>query len=535
MFRKLDIRVIILVFISGLYPAVLLASNNWSLYPLQEILLLLIGTPSVVFLIGLVLFFCAKIIIFLLNVFLLKSKKIVLSSRLLQVISIFYSFAVMMYLLEPLNRSLLGGSSTLLLPIFLLILVVSFLIYRKKGISPFLLFFAILTVSASIQWGWAYYDLNTRTSAGSWYTAGKDHNDKIQLTKKPNIYLLVLEAYTNNHALQKIYNFDNSKFQEKLTQYGFAIHEDVFSNYRNTLTSLVSLFSMQHHYYSISTGKEDALGAREIIGGRGYNSIVDVLKRNGYSIQYISNSDYCYLIGPPIDYAYPERTIFKVFEVFQNETLNRFLSSHFKTYRRSKKKRKDRVYSPYQDALAVLKERISTASGSHEPYFTFFKNPYPGHFGANWDQISSGDLKDYTEKLKKSSEVIIDLSEYIINKDPNALVIWIGDHGVWRYRSVWHGDGDFHQNLKERDVDEELVSYDLFGTFFAVKTPKNIKLPDGPISHVNLFRYIFTALSDNKYPLSDRQLDESIFDRTSNLVAVKNGQPLSQWEDLKRK
>jgi hypothetical protein len=62
----------------------------------------------------------------------------------------------------------------------------------------------------------------------------------------PDIYYIILDAYTRGDVFQKIYDFDNSSFLDKLTQMGFHIAEKSQSNYGVTGLSLASSLNMNY-------------------------------------------------------------------------------------------------------------------------------------------------------------------------------------------------------------------------------------------------------------------------------------------------
>jgi hypothetical protein len=62
----------------------------------------------------------------------------------------------------------------------------------------------------------------------------------------PDIYYIILDAYTRGDVFAKIYDFDNSSFLDKLTQMGFHITEKSQSNYGVTGLSLGSSLNMNY-------------------------------------------------------------------------------------------------------------------------------------------------------------------------------------------------------------------------------------------------------------------------------------------------
>ena len=62
----------------------------------------------------------------------------------------------------------------------------------------------------------------------------------------PDIYLIILDAYTRDDILVDTYNFDNEPFLEELRELGFNIAEMSQSNYASTIPSLTSSLNMEY-------------------------------------------------------------------------------------------------------------------------------------------------------------------------------------------------------------------------------------------------------------------------------------------------
>ena len=62
----------------------------------------------------------------------------------------------------------------------------------------------------------------------------------------PDIYLIILDAYTRDDILLDTYNFDNEPFLDELRELGFYIAEMSQSNYASTIPSLTSSLNMDY-------------------------------------------------------------------------------------------------------------------------------------------------------------------------------------------------------------------------------------------------------------------------------------------------
>lgn len=521
----------VLVFVAGIYPAVFLMSNNWFIYSKQDFSILLTFTVAAVLLIAVVGYALVTIIRLLISSFIatLRSYEIKLAVR--NTFFTLYTCFILFFLLQSINASLIPNPLilwTIICAISLCLVILAI----KKGIRMFTSFVSFLLVFSIIQFVFSYSSNINRFHDHVWYTKNKDHNEKIIFRHRPNVYLIVLEAYHNNATLKEIYHYDNHDIEDKLAKFRFQIHDDFYANYNTTLTSLSALFTMEHHYYKIAGGNSDSFNARHIIGGKTYNPVVSIFRNNGYKVQYISHSDYCYLTSNVIDYAFPKRTILKVFELYQINLLDNFFS-HFLTTYRGKHKKKDRIGVNLQQAQNVMVERIRHASQSDKPYFTFLKLALPGHFGESWKNIDPLDSW-YPDKIKETNDLLLRLVDEILINDSNPIIITIGDHGAYRYRSAWKGKYNIHRNLAQKKIAEESVANDLYGVFLAIRYSE----PDISInklkSTANLMRYIFSYLSESELPLETKVADESYFKyKKKKYISVRDGIPLNRWELFK--
>ena len=74
----------------------------------------------------------------------------------------------------------------------------------------------------------------------------------------PNVYLILLDAYSGNTLLEKDFGFDNSEFYKKLRDRGFVVQEKSFSNYPNTELSMPSILNMNYLDFLVEIQGEDS-------------------------------------------------------------------------------------------------------------------------------------------------------------------------------------------------------------------------------------------------------------------------------------
>jgi hypothetical protein len=64
--------------------------------------------------------------------------------------------------------------------------------------------------------------------------------------KLPDVYYIILDGYSRDDVLMKLYNYDNSSFYSELKQIGFVIPDCAQSNYARTALSLSSTLFMDY-------------------------------------------------------------------------------------------------------------------------------------------------------------------------------------------------------------------------------------------------------------------------------------------------
>jgi hypothetical protein len=181
-----------------------------------------------------------------------------------------------------------------------------------------------------------------------------------------------------------------------------------------------------------------------------------------------------------------------------------------------------------------LLERIKVAAQEgmqrERPFYIGFKSGALNtsvRRGYTWkDKESWVSEGRYQEAVERSWRELVEIVDYITAEDPQALIILLGDHGSWRLRQIWSEAN----NLSELEVilqthgeSLESLADDIFGILMAVRMPDGARdISQGyPMSHVNLFRHIFAALSDDATLLRERQPSWSILPK--GLVPVKEG------------
>ncbi|SVE12719.1 uncharacterized protein METZ01_LOCUS465573, partial [marine metagenome] len=72
------------------------------------------------------------------------------------------------------------------------------------------------------------------------------HEFSLSEEKPPDVYYLIVDEYGRNDALLEYNNFDNSEFTNFLTQKGFHVAKNSFSNYPTSVHSITSTMNMRY-------------------------------------------------------------------------------------------------------------------------------------------------------------------------------------------------------------------------------------------------------------------------------------------------
>jgi hypothetical protein len=320
----------------------------------------------------------------------------------------------------------------------------------------------------------------------------QDSIAEVKFRIKPNIYLIQPDGYTNFSDLNsRLYQIKNDRFEDYLDSKGFVDYDDYRSNYATTLSSNSALFGMGHHYYGNRTfGINPSHNKRnEIVGD---NPVLDILKKNNYKTFLLLDVPYLLANRPKVDFDYSNISLDEI----------SFIS---------------RGFSLQKNLLEDTKKAI--LSNKTTPNFFFIEAMQPGHI-ATWKSNSGGIEKEaelYAQRLKNANDWLIELIEFIETEDPNSLIIIAADHGGYV--------GFEYMKQCEIKEDNPLLIASIFSSALAIKWPNsNNGLYDRDLkSSVNLFRTVFSYLSDNQNYLKNLSEDKSY-------VIINQGAPEGVYE-----
>ncbi len=317
-----------------------------------------------------------------------------------------------------------------------------------------------------------------------------DTIEQVLFKKKPNIYIIQPDGYVSFPQLKKE-NYSNSDFRHYLEDNDFKLYDDFRSNYYLTLTSNSSMFAMKHHYYVNPNGnKDNHYDFRKILGGE--NSSIKILNSNNYKTFLLLEYPYLIINRPKMKYDYSNF----------NYSNTPFLSS---------------FYWARKDLSSELEKQIKNNSNTNN--FYFIEKKFPGHIALTKKNSQGIEIEreNYYERLEKANQELINIISIITKLDENSLIVIIADHGS--YVGFSYTEECYIKNFDESQIQSA------FSTLLAVKWPKK-EAPeyDSKLkTNVNLFRVLFSYLSENTSYLEQLQDDKSY-------MIINKGLPYGVYE-----
>ncbi len=465
----------------GLYPVLLFCSTNWYAFAWPQIGFLLSSIPSAMLAAGALWHLLCR---------LYPGRRDGRTSPTPSLLMGLPPLILMGILLkEPLSGIPVSGWK-LAFAITVLTVLLGVLLHRK-GLRPVVLMMLFLNGAALAHFG---YGILRYLPEGNrlWYTRERARFEKVVLKQRPNIYFILAESYPSRKHLETCFHVKNGAFYRRLENWGFHVNHAFLSNYNYTLASLSSILTMTHHRLKIAVGDNEAVSAREIISGLRYNPVLDILKRNGYYIQYLHQTDYQLRKGAEVDFYAPRYSLYQALKYFWHP-----VSEH----------RTPEI--PDETFLDLIRQRIRHAAALSQPAFTYIYTLWPGHSPTLQELKNPSDASDtmeaffrgYPKRLEHANAFLSRILETIRQIDGDAVIVLCGDHGPWALRR-------FHD--VKGALDPEQFCQDIFGVLAAVRWPfkENAEAVAGIKTSVNLFRTLFALLSRDRALLEDKEADE---------------------------
>jgi hypothetical protein len=257
--------------------------------------------------------------------------------------------------------------------------------------------------------------------------------------RKPDIFFIITDQYSGETALKKIFNFDNTQFENKLQLRGFHIAKKSSSNYNLTPFSIASTLNMD--YLTLKNGHQNYEGiiySYEMIRN---SRVLKFLMADNYRFYNCSIFDF---EGQPAHkYAaflhYGTNLITS--QTFTTRLLKDFHSDILKgKFGTKAQKGIAYEYLHFNDNILNLTRNIAAQQIPAPKFvYTHLMMPhYPYYFDSKGNPLPleklSGIRKvtanDYIEYLKYTNGKLLELVDDILATSPAPpVIILLGDHG----------------------------------------------------------------------------------------------------------
>jgi hypothetical protein len=357
--------------------------------------------------------------------------------------------------------------------------------------------------------------------------------NSVTFKSRPNIYLIVYDAYGNRRLHREVFGVDNGAIYQGLAARNFKVI-DTYSNYWGTWESMLSVFLGSHHYYDLMTGVFDSRIGRWIMNGKTFNPVLSVLRNNGYKVQYIEATDYLVKDQGNLDYVYPDvsEPLYTGLRVFNNPLFDLLPSVKVAGAK------PNTVVGYVNTMTEILFGRLQQTIKNGTPWFTYIHFPLPAHAGGPFRSLRSWE-DVYRENTRRANAHMLLTIDRILAMDPSALIVIMGDHGSYRYSEAWEGADNPNDAFKVNGIESDVATVDYFGILMAIRSRGQCDdFVYENMTPVNLMRVIFSCLSDDRKLLESRTADISIFpygfSRITEVpsalyMTVKDGKILKPW------
>ncbi len=334
----------------------------------------------------------------------------------------------------------------------------------------------------------------------------------VSLKEKPNIYFILADAYSS-FAYMKDHGIDVSNLTEYLSNNGFRLYEDTYSNYQPTTSAMVAMLDMDHHYYTV-TGhnvnfSEVSKASRTVIGGE--NNVSYILQRNGYSIQYIHNGNYLLLQGCSADVCFPP---------IDGLAGTKIILSHI--FKIDLLSEEDKAWKT--TTIEQMREQVATLMDNdrNAPRFQYIHTFTPSHAPNNLQGKcdENSEVQKYAHRVERTGQYLREQIGEIMERDPDAVIMVAGDHGPFISKKCF----------RSAYIDTVSDYRDRAGALMAIRwsTSYDGKYDDRIVSGVNMFRYVLASLAEDETPLLNTAVPDDVFIRAGQRIfkILDNGKPL---------
>jgi hypothetical protein len=333
------------------------------------------------------------------------------------------------------------------------------------------------------------------------------------LPEMPDIYYIILDAYTRADVLREFYDYDNTVFLDALEDRGFFIVEESRSNYMNTTYSLnTSLNLLYFHEIPLNIFRQARYDLQT-------NYVNQFLRDQGYKVVVFdsgtgdTNNQYADIfLSPnppradnghdlnPFEHLMLRTTIALLFyeQDFQSESTARISEGFINSVNHELDVRRERIRFTlnHLSDYATRDGHYFVFAHIYLPHFPFLYGPnqkaleYHQNVNLFWYEVEPENYVEfYGYQLDYLNQALMPTIDSILANTEKPLVIIIqGDHGDEKYLD-WDAPDARGVNARSAILNAIYFSDGNYALLYPTMTP------------VNTFRVIFNKWFDTQYPL----------------------------------
>jgi len=364
----------------------------------------------------------------------------------------FLSMILNMASLSSMNAWSVKGIIGIQLIVMLLIIIICALIRfipARIAVLAMTVFFAVSAVTAVMS------DDTEKSPVGK---SGEVKDFKVtsvlegkNIKHKNDVLFIIFESYADNETL-KFFGYDNEAHADYLKSNGFRVYRGIYSLGAPTEQSLSKAFNIDR---DVSEHKKYLAGnttVHALLSAQGYKThgVFD----NNWNLRGLPMSQIRYDNSFPASSGAMDSEVL-LRAIFKGEFSDAvsFEGIDYNSYLEHKKKVIGKVFK--------------------EPAFMYSQSSYPGHSPSGKGMSLEEQPKkmaDYLSKIENANkEMRLDVEE-IIKNNPDAIVIFAGDHGPFLTKTGY-GVSKGRGGYKAGDLDRYDIQ-DRFGMFLAIRWPE---------------------------------------------------------------
>ena len=369
----------------------------------------------------------------------------------------------------------------------------------------------ILILSVLLQIG--FYNIKKASAISMHQTESEKFNTKTSIklndSKHPDVYYIILDGYARNDILKSVYNFDNWEFTKFLTDKGFYIAEQSRANYVLTPLSVASSLNMNYLNDTINKFSRNSSDMQPMIDMIHDNFVMHEFKKLGYKNIFLKS-------------YWGNSKKNSADEIIDDKKFSQFSIMVVYTT----------ILAPYMDKIGIINNqrnsiltsfsRLSEIPDDKNATFTFahLLIPHPPYiFGKNGEKILNTEMKFHGNAWKNREAYINQL--IFTNDKMKSLINTILKKSSYKPIIIIqadHGTATGLENTSWETADTDVIN-ERTGIFNAYFLPENVKNKlYQTISPVNSFKLILNELTGNHFKLLK---EETFFSSYENPYKLK--------------